>query len=59
MKKMFKDNMENTSINKNEQEGIVTAPLGRAFLITSPMTRLFIDIYAYDMVKVIIGEAKK
>ena len=46
-------------INKNEQEGIVTAPLGRAFLITSPMTRLFIDIYAYDMVKVIIGEAKK
>ncbi len=45
-------------INKNEQEGIVTAPLGRAFLITSPMTRLFIDIYAYDMVKVIIGEAK-
>ena len=44
-------------INAREQEGIVTAPRGRAFFITGPMDRSFIDIFAYDNVRVIMGEA--
>ncbi len=46
-------------INENEQEGIVTAPRGRAFFITSPMNRSFIDIHAYPAVVEIMGEGRK
>ncbi len=44
-------------INAREQEGIVTAPRGRAFFITSPMNRAFIDIHAAETVKYVMGEA--
>lgn len=43
-------------INKTEQEGIITAPRGRAFLITGPMDRTFVDIVAYPNVREIMGE---
>ncbi len=43
-------------INAREQEGIVTAPRGRAFFITSPMDRQFIDIIAFDVVRELMGE---
>ncbi len=46
-------------INETEQEGIVTAPRGRAFFITSPMSRSFIDIIAYPTVVEIMGEGRK
>ena len=46
-------------INETEQEGIVTAPRGRAFFITSPMERAFIDIIAYPTVVEVMGEGKK
>lgn len=46
-------------INEREQEGIVTAPRGRAFFITSPMDRQFIDIVAYPNVQYIMGEGPK
>ncbi len=46
-------------INSREQDGIVTAPRGRAFLITSPMERQFIDIIAYDTVREIMGEGRR
>lgn len=46
-------------INKSEQEGIVTAPLGRAFFIVGPMDRSFIDIVAAPNVVEIIGEGQK
>ncbi len=46
-------------INETEQEGIVTAPRGRAFFITSPMDRAFIDIIAYPTVIEIMGEGKQ
>ncbi|MBR2969505.1 MAG: ATP-binding protein [Clostridia bacterium] len=46
-------------INAREQEGIVTAPLGRAFLITSPMDRSFVNIKALPNVIEIMGEGKK
>ena len=46
-------------INETEQEGIVTAPRGRAFFITSPMDRAFIDIVAYPTVIEIMGEGKQ
>ena len=46
-------------INTREQEGIVTAPLGRAFLITSPMDRSFVNIKALPNVIEIMGEGKK
>ncbi len=46
-------------INKTEQEGIVTAPRGRAFFITSPMDRQFIDIVAYPNVQYIMGEGPR
>jgi len=43
-------------INETEQEGIVTAPRGRAFFITSPMDRSFVDIVAMPNVIEIMGE---
>ena len=43
-------------INEREQEGIVTAPRGRAFFITGPMDRSFVDIVAYDNARIIMGE---
>ena len=46
-------------INETEQEGIVTAPRGRAFFITSPMSRSFVDIVAYPTVAEIMGEGGK
>lgn len=46
-------------INQREQEGIVTAPRGRAFFITSPMDRQFIDIVAYPNVQYIMGEGPR
>ena len=46
-------------INENEQEGIITAPRGRAFFITSPMSRSFVDIIAYPTVVEVMGEGKK
>jgi len=46
-------------INKREQEGIITAPRGRAFFITGPMDRSFIDIVAMPNVIEIMGEGKK
>ena len=46
-------------INETEQEGIVTAPRGRAFFITSPMDRSFIDITAMPNVVEIMGEGRK
>ncbi len=46
-------------INEREQEGIVTAPRGRAFFITSPMDRQFIDIIAYPNVQYIMGEGPR
>ncbi len=46
-------------INETEQEGIVTAPRGRAFFITSPMDRSFIDITAMPNVIEIMGEGRK
>lgn len=45
-------------INETEQEGIVTAPRGRAFFITSPMNRSFVDIVAYPNVIDIMGERR-
>ncbi len=46
-------------INANEQEGIVTAPRGRAFFITGPMDRSFIDIVAMPNVIEIMGEGRR
>ncbi len=46
-------------INEREQEGIVTAPRGQAFFITSPMDRSFINIVAMPNVIEIMGEGKK
>ena len=43
-------------INAREQEGIVTAARGRAFLITSPMNRQFVDIVALPNARYIMGE---
>ena len=45
-------------INETEQEGIVTAPRGRAFFITSPMSRSFVDIVAMPAVIEIMGEGR-
>jgi len=45
-------------INKTEQEGIVTAPLGRAFFITGPMDRSFVDIHALPWGREIMGEGE-
>ena len=38
-------------INQQEQDTIVTAGVGQAFLITSPMNRTMVQIVAYDYVK--------
>lgn len=46
-------------INAREQEGIVTAPRGRAFFITGPMDRSFIDIHALPLCVEVMGEGKK
>lgn len=46
-------------INEREQEGIITAPRGRAFFITGPMDRSFVDIVAQPTVVDIMGEGKK
>ena len=46
-------------INDREQEGIITAPRGRAFFITGPMDRSFIDIVALPNVIELMGEGKK
>ena len=46
-------------INETEQEGIITAPRGRAFFITSPMNRSFIDIVAMPTVVEIMGEGTR
>ena len=46
-------------INETEQEGIVTAPRGRAFFITGPMNRSFIDITAYPTVVEVMGEGTR
>ncbi len=46
-------------INEREQEGIVTAQLGQAFLITSPMDRSFVHIKALPNVVEIMGEGGK
>ena len=46
-------------INETEQEGIVTAPRGRAFFITSPMDRSFVDIKAMPNVVEIMGEGSR
>lgn len=46
-------------INTREQEGIVTAPLGRAFLIVGPMDRQFIDIHALPNTIEIMGEGSR
>lgn len=43
-------------INEREQEGILTAPRGRAFFITGPMNRSFIDITAFPYCREIMGE---
>ena len=44
-------------INKNEQERIVTAPLGQCFLISGPMSRQFVKIVALPTCQVVMGEA--
>ncbi len=46
-------------INEREQEGILTAPLGRAFFITGPMNRSFIDIHAFPYCREVMGEGIK
>ena len=46
-------------INAREQEGIITAPRGRAFFITGPMDRSFIDIVAMPNVIELMGEGRK
>ena len=43
-------------INQQEQDGIVTAPTGRCFLITGPTSRQFVDIQALPNVKYLMGE---
>ncbi len=43
-------------INKNEQERIVTAPRGRCFLISGPMSRQFVDIIALPTCQYVMGE---
>ncbi len=43
-------------INKNEQERIVTAPLGQCFLISGPISRQFVKIVALPTCKHVMGE---
>ena len=44
-------------INKQEQERIVTAPLGQCFLISGPISRQFVKIIALPTCQVVMGEA--
>lgn len=46
-------------INQREQDGIVTAQTGRAFLISGPMDRQFVDIVAFENVREIMGEGRR
>lgn len=43
-------------INKQEQDGIVTAPRGRCFLISGPVSRQFVDVHALPNVAWTMGE---
>jgi len=43
-------------INRREQDGIVTAPRGRCFLISGPVSRQFVDIHALPNVAWTMGE---
>ncbi|MBQ8430381.1 MAG: ATP-binding protein [Clostridia bacterium] len=43
-------------INKQEQDGIVTAARGRCFLISGPVSRQFVDIHALPNVAWTMGE---
>lgn len=43
-------------INKQEQQGIVTAPRGRCFLISGPVSRQFVDIHALPYLAWLVGE---
>lgn len=43
-------------INEEEQNSIVTAGVGQAFLITGPMSRTMVQIVSYDYVKKLFGE---
>jgi len=43
-------------INKTEQDRIVTAPRGRCFLISGPISRQFVDIVALPTCRVVMGE---
>lgn len=43
-------------INKQEQERIVTAKVGRCFLISGPISRQFVDITALPTVVQVMGE---
>ena len=45
-------------INKNEQERIVTAPLGQCFLISGPVSRQFVKIIALPTCQYVMGEGK-
>ncbi len=45
-------------INQREQDGIVTAQTGRAFFISGPMDRQFVDIHAFPNVMEIMGEGR-
>lgn len=45
-------------INKNEQERIVTAPLGQCFLISGPLSRQFVRIVALPTCQYVMGEGK-
>ncbi len=44
-------------LNQDEQEGIVSAGLGRCFLISGPLSRTFVDVNCLPVCKQIIGEA--
>ena len=46
-------------INKREQELIVTAPRGRCFLVSGPISRQFVDIHALPNVEFLMGERKR
>lgn len=43
-------------INEEEQNSIVTAGVGQAFLITGPMSRTMVQIVSYDYVRKLFGE---
>lgn len=42
-------------INEEEQNSIVTAGVGQAFVITGPMSRTMVQVVAYDYVKKIFS----